>query len=81
MRLYKALALPVLEAHTAALHHASQIVLDQLGSVQRFFSGGAGLTAEEALTHYHLAPLSTRRDLAMLDLLHECATGEAVPQL
>ena len=73
--------LPVLEAHTSAVYHAAPTNLDHLDSVQRLFLHGVGLTEEEALLEYRLAPLRTRRDLAMLGLLHRCALKTASPQL
>ena len=35
-----------------------------------------GISEEDALFHFNLAPLSWRRDIAMLGLLHRCALGK-----
>jgi hypothetical protein len=80
-KLYKAHVLPVLEAQTASVYHASPTVLDNLDRVQRLFLRESGLDDETALLHHNLAPLNARRDMAMLGLLHKCALGEAPPQL
>ena len=81
VRLYKAHVLPLLEAHTAALYHAAPSTLALLDKVQHLFLRGVGLSSDEALLQHNLAPLRTRRDLAMLGLLHRCALEEAPPQL
>ena len=81
VQLYKAHVLPVLEAHTAALYHAAPSTLEHLDRVQRLFLRGVELNDTEAFLQHNLAPLRTRRDLAMLGLLHRCALGEAPPQL
>eukprot|EP00973_Karenia_brevis_P088348 12250303-Karenia_brevis.AAC.1 len=40
-----------------------------------------GLTAEEALLHFKLAPLHTRRHIAILAVIHRAAIGQGPPQL
>ena len=47
---------------------------------QRFF-GELGVTEEEALVEHHLAPLSVRRDIAMLGLIHRAALRKGQSQL
>ena len=81
VQLYKAHVLPRLEAHTAAVYHATPTVLKKLDGVQRLFLRELELSEAEALSEYTLAPLRVRRDLAMLGLLHSCALGTAPPQL
>ena len=81
VRLYKAHVLPRLEAQTPSVYHASVTVLDNLDGVQRLFLRSVGLDDKTSLTEYNLAPLSARRDIAMLGLLHKCALREAPPQL
>ena len=56
--------LPVLEFPTAAVYHATKTTLDNLDKVRRRFLREVGLTEEEALLYYNLAPLNTRRDIA-----------------
>ena len=42
---------------------------------QRRFLRECGLSDEEALLHFNLAPLETRRDIAMLGLIHRSVLG------
>ena len=35
-----------------------------------------GLSSEEALLQFNLAPLESRRDIAMLMIIHRCALGK-----
>ena len=58
-----------------------QKTLDQLDRVQRRLLRELGLSAEEALEKYNLALLETRRDIAMLAVLHKVVLGLAPPQL
>ena len=70
VRLYEAHVLPTLEFPTPAVYHASTTTLDKLDRVQRHFLREVGLTAAEALLEHNLAPLQTRRDVALLGLVH-----------
>ena len=45
-------------------------MLDNLDKVQRYFLREVGLTANEALKDFNLAPLCSRRDMALLGLVH-----------
>ena len=40
----------------------------------------AGITELDALLHFNLAPLSVRRDIAMLGIIHRCVLGDGPPQ-
>ena len=73
--LYKAQVLPTLEFPTPAVYHCTGTTLDELDKVQKRFLRAVGLTAEEALLQYNLAPLQTRRDLALLGLIHRTVLG------
>ena len=77
---YKAHVLPFVEHSTPAVYHATKTVLEPLDRVQRTFLRRLELTEQEALANYNLAPLSTRRDLAMLGLVHRTVLGESPPQ-
>ncbi len=77
VKLYKAQVLSYIESKTAAIHHAAPSVLDAIDRVQRRFLREIGLTEVEALLHYKLAPLSARRDIAMIGLLHRASHGRA----
>ena len=81
VNLYKSQVLSYLESGTPAYAHAARSVLDQLDRVQRRLLRELGLCAEEALEKYNLAPLETRRDIAMLAVLHKVVLGLAPPQL
>ena len=39
----------------------------------------AGVSKVDALVHFHLAPLSVRRDIAMLGLIHRAVLGKGTP--
>ena len=77
VRLYKAQVLSYVESMTPAIYHAARTTLDELDRVQRRFLRSIGVTELEALTEYRLAPLSARRDIAMLGLLHRVSHGLA----
>ena len=47
--------------------------------MQKTFLKSLELTEEAALTKYKLAPLSTRRDIAMLGLVHRTVLGQGPP--
>ena len=76
VRLYKCHVVPVLEFSTPAVYHAATKNLDLLDRVQKRFLKEVGLTEEEALTNYNLAPLNCRRDMAALGLVHRTALGQ-----
>ena len=77
MRLYKAFVLPYAEGSTPAIYHAHPTTLAILDRVQTRFLEECGLTPETALVDFRLAPLSARRDMAMLGLLHRVQLGVA----
>ena len=74
--LYKSHVLPVLEFPTPAFFHASTTVLQLLDNVQDRFLQEVGLSEEEALVNYNLAPLRSRRDIAALGLIHRTVLGK-----
>ena len=75
MNLYKSHVLTYLESNTAAYYHAAQTHLSLVDHVQEVLLRELHVTEEEALLHYNLAPLSTRRDCAMLGLYTEPCWG------
>jgi hypothetical protein len=79
--LYKAHVLSFIEYRTPALAHASATTLAPLDAIQARFLREVGLSEEEALLHFHLAPLHTRRHIAMLGVIHRAALGQGPPQL
>jgi hypothetical protein len=78
--LYKSHILSYIEFGTAALYHAPAFMLLPVDPVQELFVIELGISSREALLELNLAPLSTRRDIAMLGLLHRISSGKAPPQ-
>jgi len=74
--LYKAHLLSFLEYRTPAIYHATRDILARLDGVQSRFLADAGVDKVDALVHFHLAPLSVRRDIAMLGVIHRAALGK-----
>ena len=74
--LYKAHLLSFLEYRTPAIYHATREVLSRVDSVQSRFLQNAGISEIDALVHFHLAPLSVRRDIAMLGVIHRAVLGK-----
>ena len=74
MNLYKCHVLSYLESSTPALYHASKTTLDPLDNLQRrFLREVGGVTPDATLCNLNLAPLNSRRDIAMLGLIHRAA--------
>ena len=80
MQQYKSHILPYLEFATPAVFHATATTLEKLDKVQSTFLKEVGLTELEALEKYNLAPLSVRRDVALLGVVHRTVLGEGPPQ-
>ena len=78
--LYKSHVLSYLEGSTGALYHAAPSHLGLVDHVQEVLLRELGVTDREALLNYKLAPLSTRRDCAMLGLIHRAVLGLGPPQ-
>jgi hypothetical protein len=74
--LYKAHLLSYLEYRTPSVYHARREALEKLDRVQSRFLADLGIPEVEALLQFNLAPLSTRRDIAMLGLLHRTILGK-----
>jgi hypothetical protein len=78
--LYKAQLLAFLEYRTPAIYHVTRDILRRLDRVQSRFLEDVGLSQADALMEFNLAPLATRRDIAMMGLLHRTAIGKGPPQ-
>ena len=76
MQLYKSKLLGFVEYRTPAIYHATDSVLEPLDKVQGKLLKVVGCTPREALLNWKLAPLETRRDIAMLGLIHRTALGK-----
>ena len=81
VRLYKAHVLSFIESGTPGYFHASASNLDCIDRVQRRFLREVGLTEEQALLDYRLAPLKTRRCMGILGLLHRVSLGMVPKQV
>ena len=77
MRQYKTHVLCLLDGNPEASYHALDTILEPLDKLQAHLFREVGLTAEEALLQFNLAPLRTRRDFAMLAIIFKCAHGLA----
>jgi hypothetical protein len=74
--LYKSHLLSFLEYRTPAIYHATRDILSRLDRVQTKFLEDVGISEADALMEFNLAPLSTRRDIAMLGVLHRRVLGK-----
>ena len=73
--LFKSHIISFLEYRAAAFPHASSSVLAPRGNVLDRFLRDVGLSRKDALLRFSLAPLSSRRDIAVLGLIHRSALG------
>ena len=78
--LYKSHVLSYLESSTGAIYHAADTHLGLIDHVQEVLLRELGITTEEALLTHKLAPLSTRRDCAMLGVIHRALLRLGAPQ-
>ena len=78
--LFKSHILSFLEYRTAAIYHACTTILCGLDRILERFLRDIGVPEIDALMSFNLAPLSTRRDIAMLGLMHRTVLGEGPPQ-
>ena len=74
--LYKSHILSFIEYRTAAVAHAATSVLASVDAIQTRLLRSLGITDLEALMHFRLAPLCTRRDIAILGMIHRCVLRE-----
>ena len=75
VQVYKSKVLSFVEYRTPAVYHAAKTTLVGIDAVQRRFLRECALSDEDALLHFNLAPLQTRRDIAMLGLIHRSVLG------
>ena len=69
-----------MEYRTPAIYHATRVVISRIDAVQSRFLRDVGVDDITALVEFHLAPLCTRRDIAMLGLLHKTVRGTGPSQ-
>ncbi len=79
--MYKSHVLSYIEYKTPALYHACATVLADIDVVQRRFMSEIGISEIDALMAFRLAPLRTRRDIAMMGVIHRAALGKGPVQL
>ena len=60
----------MIEAVTPAVYHAASSRLKKLDGLLHSFLFHMQISEVEAFTHFNMAPLSMRREVAMLGLLH-----------
>jgi len=72
---YKSQILSFIEYRTPGIYHACSSVLSRLDGVQERLLREIGVSDADALFAFNLAPLSTRRDIAMLGVIHRCVLG------
>ena len=71
--LYKAHFLSYIEYRTPGIAHAAATVLAPTDAIQARFLREIGLSEEDAFLSFKLAPLHTRRDIAMFGLIHRAS--------
>jgi hypothetical protein len=77
--LYKSHLLSFLEYRSPAIYHAKREVLWRLDRIQSKFLDDAGLNEADALMEFNLAPLSARRDIAMMGVIHRAVLRKGPP--
>jgi len=78
---YKTHVLGIVESVTAGIYHAGSSILAPLDRVQTTFVHNFNLDVIDAFMNHNLAPLSLRRDIAMLGFLHKCILPGAHPEM
>ncbi len=79
--LFKAHVLSFLEYRTPGVYHAASTTLLPLDRVLSKFLRDIGVSDVESLVVFNLAPLCSRRDIAMLGVIHRSLLGGGPPQL
>ena len=78
---FKSHLLSFIEYRTAGIFHASVSVLAPLDRILTRFLKDINVSAVNALMHFNLAPLKTRRDIAILGIIHRAVLKLGPPQL
>ena len=76
---FKAHVLSFIEYRTPALYHVCSTDLVELDRVLSNLLRQVGIDDVEALFEFRLAPLTCRRDIAMLGIIHRTLSGEGPP--
>ena len=72
---YKTKVMSYIEFRTSAIYHASETHLRRLDSIQDRLLRSIGVDETIAISELHLAPLRSRRDMAMLGIVHRTMLG------
>jgi len=67
---YKSHILSFIEYRTPGIFHASSSILQSLDHVQERFLADICISDVDAVSHFRLAPLRSRRDIAILGFIH-----------
>ena len=77
---FKSQVLSGIDFATPAIYHAPRFYVGVIDRVQEEFCEAIGVSKLEALLEYNLPPLSSRRDMSGLSLIHRVVLGIAPPQ-
>ena len=80
IHLYKSKVLGYIEYRTGAIYHAAAGLLANVDNMQRSFLKSIGMSKETAMFDYNLSPLETRRDIALLGVIHRTVLGNGPDQ-
>ena len=75
--LYKSQILSFIESRTIGIHHAAPSALKCIDRIQERFLRAIGISSQETIVEYRLAPLSCRRVVAILGFSYRIAHGLA----
>ena len=81
VQLFKSHILSFIEYRTPGVYHASPSVLLPIDKMLQRFLRQMNIGSLDALLHFNLAPLATRRDIAMLGAIHRSVLGYGPLQL
>ena len=73
---YKTMILGYIEYRTAGIYNCCSSLLQHIDKIQGRLLQSLDVTSTEALMEYHVAPLSSRRDIAMLGVIHRAVLGD-----
>jgi hypothetical protein len=78
---FKTHILGILESNVGGIYHATSTVLAPLDRIATRFVHELNLEVDFAFLHFNLAPLSLRRDIAMLGFLHKTNLPRGHPHI
>ena len=81
IRLHTANVLSFIERGVACYVHACDSILNSIDRIQTRLLRSVGVSDDEALLNFRLAPLSMGRCIALLGFLHRIVLGRASPQI